>query len=66
MQQMMSYRELGTALNLSERTLRRMLASGDLPQPLRLGRSVRWPSELIDAWLQARAAEAAGAVGAAA
>jgi predicted DNA-binding transcriptional regulator AlpA len=42
-----------------------MLANGELPQPLRLGRSVRWPAETISSWLKERA-EAAGAAGAAA
>ena len=47
--------ELAQRLGISVRHLRRMDASGLLPSPVRLGRSVRWPVAEIDEWLAAGA-----------
>jgi prophage regulatory protein len=40
-------------LGLSSRTVARMNSSGGLPRPLRLGRSVRWRHQEIEAWIKA-------------
>lgn len=47
--------ELATCLGVSLRHVRRLDALGKLPEPIRLGRSVRWPVAEIDAWLAAGA-----------
>ena len=44
---------LAGLLGLSVRTIRRLDASGKLPQPVKIGGAVRWRREEIDAWLEA-------------
>ena len=48
-----SARQLAEYLAVSLRHVRRMDADGLLPEPLRLGRCVRWLKTTIDAWLAA-------------
>jgi prophage regulatory protein len=56
------YADLPRAAGMSVSTARRMIATGDFPPPIRLGqRTVGWQTETINAWLQARTVEAAGA-----
>ena len=40
-------------LNISERHLWSLKSRGRLPQPVRLGRSVRWRLDELRAWLEA-------------
>jgi len=47
--------ELAEKLQLSERSIHGKRASGELPAPIRLGRSVRWRADEIRAWLEAGA-----------
>lgn len=44
---------LAELLGLSVRTIRRLDASGKLPQPVKIGGAVRWRREEINAWLAA-------------
>lgn len=44
---------LASFLGVSERHLHRLRAAGKLPRPIRLGRCVRWPLEVIRAWMDA-------------
>lgn len=44
--------DLARLLGLSERTDWRLASAGNLPQPIRLGRSVRWRVAEIQAWLE--------------
>lgn len=44
--------DLAEILRLSERTIRRMDASGTLPKAVRFGRSKRWRVSDIQAWLE--------------
>jgi excisionase family DNA binding protein len=45
--------ETGTRLNLNERTVRRLIARGDLPA-VRLGNSIRVDPDDLEAWLEER------------
>lgn len=47
--------ELGKLLGLGLRTVRSMDSAGRLPRPIRLGGSVRWRLDEIEAWLAAGA-----------
>ena len=47
--------ELAERMGVSLRHVRRLDSSGQLPKPVRLGRSVRWPVSEIEAWLAAGA-----------
>ena len=47
--------DLAMKLGVSLRHIRRLDASGKLPEPIRLGNSIRWLIEEIEAWLQAGA-----------
>ena len=49
----LSAAELAERLGVSERHIRRMDSSGELPTPIHIGRCVRWPIAEIEAWLAA-------------
>ena len=38
-------------LGCSPRHIRRLVNSGDMPAPIKLGKLSRWDSESIDAWI---------------
>ncbi len=38
-------------LNLSPRTVWRLLSAGKLPKPVRIGRSVRWSLTKLESWI---------------
>lgn len=40
--QLLTRADLSRLLQMSKRTISRMLSAGELPQPVRIGRSVRW------------------------
>ncbi|MFQ5463783.1 MAG: helix-turn-helix transcriptional regulator [Phycisphaerae bacterium] len=44
---------LALRLRLSERQIRRLLAAGALPPPVRIGRSVRFVPDVVDDWIAA-------------
>lgn len=44
---------LASFMGISKRHLLRLKAAGKLPEPIRLGRCVRWPLEGIRAWMDA-------------
>jgi len=46
--QMIDVREVATILGISTRSVWRLVAKGELPQPVRFGRTVRWRSGDID------------------
>ena len=46
-------RQLASKLNVSTRTLWRMLSAGRLPVPIRVGGIVRWRTEEIEKWISA-------------
>lgn len=43
--------EVAALLNISTRTLWRLLSAGRLPEPIRLGGSVRWRREQVESWI---------------
>lgn len=53
--QLLSARALGQILSLSKRQIFRLNSCGKLPEPLRIGGSVRWAESTIAAWLEAGA-----------
>lgn len=44
---------LASFLGVSKRHVHRLKAAGKLPEPIRLGRCVRWTLEAIRAWMDA-------------
>lgn len=44
-------RQVGELLNLSTRTVWRLLSAGKLPKPVRIGRSVRWSRSDLETWI---------------
>ena len=44
---------LAELIGVSTQTLRRMTQSGKLPEPIRLGRLIRWKPQVIDDWIAA-------------
>lgn len=41
-------------LKIGRRTLNRLLARGEFPPPIRIGRLLRWRPEIVHNWLVAR------------
>jgi excisionase family DNA binding protein len=50
---LVSARTFAKRLGVSVRTLWRLRSSGKLPQPVRLGGTIRWRSAELDAWIEA-------------
>lgn len=55
---LMNVQEVAGLLRISDRSVWRLVASGDLPAPIALGRSRRWPRAQIEAWVAAKAGKA--------
>lgn len=51
--QLLSVKDVARTLSLSARSVWKLLSSGRLPQPVRLGRSVRWRADELTAWMDA-------------
>ena len=48
---LMTAKDLAQMLQLSTRTLWRLLSAGRLPPPVRIGGAVRWRHEIIVKWI---------------
>ncbi len=44
--------ELARLMNISERTLWRLLSGRKLPQPVRIGRNTRWRLAEVEEWIE--------------
>jgi excisionase family DNA binding protein len=44
--------EVAAMLNISERTLWRLLSAGKVPKPVRFGRSTRWRLAEVREWIE--------------
>ncbi len=51
---MIDVTEVATILSVSTRTVWRLVSSGELPQPIRFGRNVRWRAGDIESWIDAQ------------
>lgn len=51
---MIDVREVASILRISTRSVWRLVATGDLPQPARFGRSARWRLTDIEACIESR------------
>ena len=49
--ELLTIRELATILKVSQRSIWRLVAAGQLVGPLRVGGSIRWRSEDIRDWI---------------
>jgi len=49
---LMDARDVARRLNVSTRTVWRLLSAGQLPKPVRIGRSVRWRHEVLEEWIR--------------
>ena len=56
-------KRVAAQLECCKRMVQILVARGDLPAPLRLGRLVRWREEDISKWLEAKALAAQGGRG---
>ncbi len=52
MSELFTVRELAARMKVSQRQIWKMLSSGKVPEPIRLGRSVRWRKTDIDEWVR--------------
>lgn len=50
---LVDYRQVAKLLKVSERTLWKMQHCGEMPPPIRIGRSVRWSLEALRRWIEA-------------
>jgi excisionase family DNA binding protein len=53
-------KQVAKALSLGERTVWKHSATGQIPRPIRIGRSVRWERRAIEAWLDKKLREGKG------
>lgn len=45
--------QLAERLGVNTRTVRRLVLAGRVPEPLKIGRAVRWPRKAIERWIDA-------------
>lgn len=50
---LLAAKQVAELLSVSERHVHKLNSSGRLPRPIRLGRSVRWRREELEAWVEA-------------
>jgi excisionase family DNA binding protein len=62
---MLTIQQIATLLGVSRITVRRYWAAGLIPEPVKLGRTVRWRKSDIDQWLENRCPPCAAATEAA-
>ncbi|MCC6682854.1 MAG: helix-turn-helix domain-containing protein [Phycisphaeraceae bacterium] len=51
--------QVAELLGLSERTVWRLVSTGEIPGPIRLGRSCRWSRKVIEMFVETKVAEMA-------
>lgn len=54
MEKMITVKELAAQLGCSERTIMRRIDAGELPEPVRFGKLLRWPEKSLQAWINKR------------
>lgn len=52
--QMVNLKQLAELIHRRERTVRRMRAAGELPEPTVPGQHPRWKRSVVDAWIAQR------------
>jgi prophage regulatory protein len=50
-------RDVAALLGIGQRSLSRYVQAGTFPQPIRLGRSLRWSEQAVLAWIDSRSQE---------
>jgi len=48
---LLSVKQVAVRLNVSKRTVWRLVSSGELIQPIKIGGSTRWRQAEVDAWI---------------
>ncbi|MFO7858943.1 MAG: helix-turn-helix domain-containing protein [Ectothiorhodospiraceae bacterium] len=48
---MLTSEDVARLLGCSKRTVRRLVAKGQIPRPLRIGRLIRWQQDVIVTWM---------------
>ncbi len=51
-EKLLNVQDVSLALGLSDRTIRRMVRTGQVPPPLKLGQGIRWQSSVLDSWMR--------------
>lgn len=51
--------ELAEMLNLSERTIWRLVSSNVIPKPLHVGKNARWAPSVVETWVRQLKGQAA-------
>ena len=54
----LTVKDLCGLLKVDDRTIRRWVGNGTLPQPLRLGGALRWPLSQISGWMSGKVDDA--------
>ena len=49
----LTIRDVATLIKCSDRHITTLRKNGKIPQPVKLGASVRWPRRLIEDWIDA-------------
>ncbi len=48
---MLTVHDVARMLNCSARTVYRLVDSGRMPRPVKLGALVRWPGRVVESWI---------------
>jgi excisionase family DNA binding protein len=54
---MLTLREVASLLGIGLRTLRRHIAAGSFPKPIRIGGTLRYSLKAVESWIDARSVE---------
>lgn len=54
----LTVKDVAEMLGIGRRTVWRLIATGQIPPPMRIGRSVRWRKASFERWLEKREREA--------
>jgi excisionase family DNA binding protein len=55
---LLSTREVREMLSVHDRTVRKWVSCGFFPQPMRLGRVLRWKRSVVEQWIEKQAKQA--------
>ena len=51
-ERLLDVKAVSLALGLCDRTIRRMVRTGQVPRPVKLGQGIRWQSSVLDQWMR--------------
>lgn len=50
--ELLTKEQVAQRLNISLRTVYRLIQTGEIPAPVKLGKMLRWRTDVLDAWIE--------------